>query len=90
MPLMLPPESLGLGGIVATLRRIAHRRQLRRGEQLQLPHKLFSRRPTRPGHCSIIPTDNKFHGIRRHRGIELIGEQTDRRTPCPAANREVP
>jgi hypothetical protein len=58
MPLMLPAEFLGLIGIVATLRRVAHRRQLRRGEQLQLPHKLFSRGPTRPGHFSIIPAGN--------------------------------
>jgi hypothetical protein len=63
MPLMLPAEFLGLGGLVATLGRVAHRRQLRRGEQLQLPHEPFSRRSTRPHHFRSSQPGNEFHGI---------------------------
>jgi hypothetical protein len=58
MPLMLPAEFLGLGRIVAALRRIAHRRQFRRGEQLQLPHEPFSRSTTCPGHFPITSAEN--------------------------------
>jgi hypothetical protein len=62
MPLMLPAEFLGLGGIVAALRGVAHRRQLRRGEQLQLPHEPFSRRSTPPRHFRSSQPAMSFTG----------------------------